>query len=297
MGCFDNEKGSRMTEPGLPVAVVTDSVATIPPALVATYGLEVVPYELIWDGQAYRDGIDITPTEFYQRFRTSETRPTTVSPTLSEFTEVYERVAPYASGIVGVFVSRALTHTAEVATLAAESSPVPVRVIDSGTATIAEGFIALEASRAAHRGANLEEVAATAERARARTGFVASLQTLEHLVRGGRGGQVARLLNEHIHVEPIVTITDGKVAPVGVARSHARAAGRMLEAMRRFVDERPIRASVMHADLPDEAEALAERVRSMFHCTEFFVSELTPVVGVHTGPAVLGIAYCIEDTA
>jgi len=286
-----------MTEPGLPVAVVTDSVACIPPALVEAYGIEVVPLVLVWDGETYLDGIDLTPTEFYQRFRMSETRPTTATPTMSEFTEVYNRMARHASGIVGVFVSGALTSTVQAATLAAVNSPVPVRVIDSRIATIAQGFIVLEASRAAHRGANLEQVAATAERARSRTGFVASLQTLEHLVRGGRAGQVARMVNEHMHVEPVVTITDGKVAPVAVARSHARAAARMLEAMRRLVDERPIRASVLHADLPDEAEALAEQVRSMFHCTEFFISELTPVMGAHTGPAVLGIAYCIEDGA
>lgn len=286
-----------MTEPGLPVAVVTDSAANIPPAVVAAYGLEVVPYHLIWDGQSYRDGVDITAAEFYQRFRTSETRPTTAVQTPSEFSDAYERIARHASGIVGVFVSAALTGTVRVATLAAVDSPVPVRVIDSRTATMAEGFIALEASRAAHRGANLEEVAATAERARSRTGFVASLQTLEYLVRGGRGGQVARLVNEHIHVEPVVTITDGKVAPVAVARSHARAADKMLEAMWRLVDERPVRAAVMHADLPDEAEVLAERVRSTFHCTEFYVTELTPVMGTHSGPALLGIAYYIEEGA
>ena len=280
-----------------PVAVVTDSAASIPRSLVEAYGIEVVPYQLIWDGQSYLDGIDMSPTEFYRRFRTSVTRPSTTVPTAGQFVEAYRSLGAWASGIVGVFVSQGLTSVVQVATLAAQEAPVPVRVVDSRAAAMAEGFVALHASRVAHRGGTLEEVAAAAEECRGRAGLLAAFQTLEHLIRGGRAGRVARAVSNRIRLEPVITIADGTLAPVAVTRSHSRSAERMVAALRRIVGERRVRASVLHADLPEDAAGLAEQVRSGFNCVEFFISELTPVMGAHTGPALLGIAYCLEEEA
>lgn len=285
-----------MTDPGR-VAVVTDSIASIPPDLVEAYGLEVVPLVLVWDGQTYLDGVDISPEEFYSLFRERDSRPTTAVPTPAAFAQAYARAAARADGIVGVFASRRLTSIISVATLAAEVAPVPVRIVDTRCAAMAEGFCVLEAARTARRGGTLEEVAGAAEDCRGRSGLVAAFQTLEHLIRLGRGTSVARMVTSRLHVEPVVTIADGSVAPVAVARSHARSADCMVRAVERAVGDRPFRASVFHADQPEDGVALAERMRAMPNCIEFVMSHLTPVMGAHTGPALLGIAYSVAEEA
>ncbi len=288
-------KDADVTETHLPVVVVTDSAASIPGDLVRAYGIEVIPFQVIWDGHTYLDGVDLTPDEFYRRFRETTTRPTTAVPTPGQFAGAFARATSRASGIVGVFVSGALTSTVDAAIRAADGLPVPVRIVDSRTALMAEGWIALAAARAAARGASLEEAAAAAEAARSRSVMIATLQTLEHLIRGGRAGKVARLATSHIHVQPVVTISDGTVAPVAVARSPEKAEDRVVEAMQRGIGDRPFRASVFHGESPEEAESLAARVRSLPNCLEFFMSHLTPVAGAHAGPAVLGVAYCVEE--
>jgi DegV family protein with EDD domain len=197
-----------------------------------------------------------------------------------------------AEQAVVVTVSSGLSNGLQVATLAAKDAPLPVHVVDSRHVTIAEGFVALEAARAAAAGATAEEVVAVAEGCRERTGMFAALQTLEHLARGGRIGQVAVFLNAHTRLRPVLTIRDGRLAPTGLARDRARAGDVMLAATRRAVGDRPVRAAVLHTVLP-EAEELAERVRSTLNCIECTTSVLSPVVGAHTGPDVLGIAYSI----
>lgn len=275
------------------VAVITDSAACLPPALVQEYGIHIVPYELVWDGESYLDGQDITPQEFYRLFRTRTTYPTTASPTIGRFVETFQRAAQEAKGIVAILVPETLTSTVRVARQAAELVDIPLRIIDAHTAATAEGFIALEAARAARRGASLDEVAAVAEACRERVGLCFTLETLEHLRRGGRIGRAATLLGARLNIQPVVTLANGQVQPVGVTRNRERALEMILAQVRRAVGERPIRAAVAHADAPEEAAILGERVQREFHCIEFFISEFTPVMGAHTGPGVVGVCYCL----
>jgi len=275
------------------IAIVTDSAACLPPALAQEYGIHIVPYELVWDGETYLDGQDITPQEFYRLFRTRPTYPTTASPTIGRFVETFQRAAQEAEGIVAILVPENLTSTVRVARQAAEMIPIPLRIIDAQTAATAEGFIALEAARAARRGASLEEVAAAAEACRKRVGLCFTLETLEHLRRGGRIGRAATLLGARLNVQPIVTLAQGQVQPVAITRNRQRALETIIAQVRRAVGDRPIRAAVAHADALEDAMILSERVQREFHCVEFFISEFTPVMGAHTGPGVVGVCYCL----
>jgi len=287
-----------MTEnPRQPIAIVTDSAACVPPALAQEYGIQVVPYQLVWDGQVYLDGQGLMPAEFYRRFRASSTYPTTATPALGQFIIAFQRAAEQAEGVVAVFVAETLTSVVRLAQQAAQEVSVPVRIVDSHTGATPEGFIALAAARAAHRGASLEEVVAAAEACRERVGMFFAMETLEHLHRGGRIGKAATLLGARLRIQPVLTLADGIVQPVTITRSRQRALDRVVEEMAKAVGTRPIRASVFHADVLNEARQLSERVQQEFSCLEFWISEFTPVMGAHTGPGIIGIAYCLEESA
>lgn len=278
------------------IAVVTDSAACIPAELVQKYDIHVVPFELVWNGQSYRDGIDITPTEFYRRLRESNSWPTTSQPALGDFATLYARLGQEVDGIVSVHVPGELSATLQTARLAAEQdSPVPVRVIDSRSAAIAEGFVVLAAARAAAAGGSLEEVAAAAEAAIPRVGLFATLETLEYLHRGGRIGEAAALLGSRLRIHPVLYLAEGRVKVAGVTRSRHKAMEQMLDLMAEQVGERPMCVSVFHADALQEVAWVESRVRARFDCQEFYTTEFTPVMGAHTGPGVIGLAFCARE--
>lgn len=278
------------------IAVVTDSVACIPPPLARELEIHVVPLEVTLERKAYLDGVDITPTQFYRRLRESRTPPTTSQPGLGKFAKLYREVGQQAEGIVSIHVVGGLSSTVEVARLAAEqASPVPIRIVNSQTATAAQGFVVLAAARAARSGASLEEVVSTAEYYRSRVGFFLTLETLEHLHRGGRIGQAAALLGSRLRIYPILRLANQRISVGGVTRSRRRALQRILELLAARAGSAPIRASVFHADALEEANWMAQEVQQRFRCVEFFISEFTPVMGAHTGPGVVGVAFCLED--
>ena len=278
------------------IAVVTDSAACIPPRFLSQYNIQVIPFQLVWEGQAFRDGVGMCPEEFYRRFRDSAAHPTTSQPTLGDFAEVYSRVGQQMEGIVSIHVPEQLSTTVAAARLAAtQASPVPVQVVDARTAAMAQGFVVLAAARAAQLGADLRTVASTAETYARRVGLFATLETLEHLHRGGRIGQAAALLGTRLHLCPILFLARGQVKVAGVPRNRQRAKEQILDLMAARVGSAPIRASVFHADAVSEAQQLAQQVQDRFRCIEFFISEFTPVMGAHTGPGTIGVAYCLEE--
>ena len=278
------------------IAVVTDSGASVPAELVQRYRIHVVPFELVWDGQSYRDGIDITPSDFYRRLRQSTSWPTTSQPSLGDFAALYAQLGQEAEGIVSIHASGELTATLHTAQLAAEQvSPVPVQVIDSRTGAAAEGFVVLAAARAAAAGGNLEEVTAAAQAAVPRVGLFATLETLEYLHRGGRIGEAAALLGSRLHVHPILYLAQGMVKVAGVARNRRKAMERILDLLVQCVGERPMCVSVFHADALEEVEWVQHKVRSRFDCQNFYITEFTPVMGAHSGPGVIGLAFCARD--
>jgi len=277
------------------IAVVTDSVACVPPALLRELDIHTVPLQVTLEGRVYLDGVDLTPTEFYRRFRETTTPPTTSQPALGSFARLYTDVGKEADGIVSIHVAGRLSGTLHTARLAAEQvTSVPIRVVDSQTAAASEGFVALAAARAARSGGSLEEVVSAAEDCRSRVGLLCTLATLEHLNRGGRIGEAAALLGSRLHIHPIINLVEEQVRIAGVTRSRHRALERVVRLLGERVGSAPIRASVFHADATQEADQMARQIQERFRCVEFFMSEFTPVMGAHTGPGTVGVAFCIE---
>ncbi len=275
-------------------AIVTDSAACLSAASVREHQIEVVPYQLVWDGQVYLDGQDLTPGEFYRKFRSCQTYPTTATPTAGHFAAAYRRAAERADSIAVLVLPQTLTSTYLVARQAAEGFDIPIQIVDAGTAACAQGFVVLAAARAANGGASLQQVVAAAEDCRARVGMFFAMETLEHLRRGGRIGRAATLLGARLSIQPVLTLAGGQVQPVAVHQRRRSAIDRVVKEVHRAVKGRPIRAAIFHADVPAEAAQLADRVQHEFHCVECAVSEFTPVMGAHTGPGIIGICYGIE---
>jgi len=277
------------------VAVVTDSVAMLPDELAREHQIGVVPILLNVGDRSYRDGIDITTSEFYQLLRTAEELPTTSAPSVGEVARVFEEALTHGESVVAIHVSARLTSVHRIATLAAQSMPAAqVHVTDSESATMAQGFIALAAARAARDGAGFEEVIRVVEHTRSKVRFFEFFETLEYLRRGGRVSSAAALIGNAIQFKPVVHIADGEVAPLARPRTRRKAIQTMIDMMEREVGDRPVRAAVLHADALEDAENLRDRVDDLFDCLELYVTEMTPVMGTHTGPGLLGLAYQLE---
>ena len=276
-------------------AVVTDSVAMLPQQLAADLGIAVVPILLNIDGRSYRDGIDLTTSEFYQRLRSRDELPTTSAPSVGEFIQVYEKALENAERVLAIHVASQLTSVYKIALMAAQSIPGKrVHVIDSQSATMAQGFVALAAARAVRSKADSEAAAKAAREVRSKVRFFAFLETLEYLRRGGRVGNVAAMMGNAIQLKPIVHIVDGQITPLARPRTRRKATQLMIDTMSAEVAGRPVHAAVLHADSLADAEQLQRRVNDQFDCLELHVTELTPVMGTHTGPGLLGLAYYVD---
>ncbi len=293
-GAGPAERGSVMRK----VAVVTDSAACLPSELIREYDISVVPFGLAWGHRVYRDGVDMTADEFYRRLRDSEELPTTSQPTAEDLVSAYQALVGKYEGVVSIHIPASLSSTLRVAKMAAEMVPdIPVRVVDCGMAVMAEGFVVLAAARAAAEGADLDEVVRAAEAMMPRVRLYASLRTLKYLARSGRVPAVAATVGSALHIHPILSMQNGRISMIARARSKERAREHILERMAADVADSPVHAAVFHAGILEEAQALQREIAAQFDCAELYVTEFTPVMGAHTGPGVLGVAFYAEDEA
>jgi DegV family protein with EDD domain len=276
------------------IAVVTDSTATIPEELVKKYNIYVAPLSITWDKVRYRDGVDLTASEFYQRLRKSDTLPTTSSAMQGEFLQIFESLQGKVDGIVAVVLTGDLGAAYNSAMSAKEMVPdVPIEVIDSKQATTALGFMAIEAAKVAAGGGTLEEVAKAARDMLPKVHCFLALDTLEYLKRGGRVSMPQALLAGWLNVKPIMELR-GKIEPVAKPRSHKKKVETLINLMKERVKDTPLHVAIMHADFAEAAEDLKKKITAEFNPAEILMSEVTPVVGTHFGPDSLAIAFYNE---
>jgi len=279
------------------VTVVTDSVANLPADVTEKYGIPIVPLRIVWDGEVFRDGVDITPQEFYVRLQEDKRMPTTSTIAPEELLQVLRPLAEEGKSIVAIFLAHELSATVDVAQKVQLLAPtLPLHVVDSRTAAMAEGFVVLEAARAAADGATVEQVVARAQAMIPRVHILGVVETLEYLRRGGRIGTAAAFLGSMLQMKPIVGIPPGHGSVIGVARPRTwkNAIEQMLELMGEEVGERPVHAAIGHGAREEEAHALAEALRQRFDVRELYITYFTPVMGVHTGP-VLSISFYADE--
>lgn len=283
------------------VAFITDSAACIPPELVEEHGIHVVPLTLVLDGKAYQDQSDSDNAQYYRQLRVARQPPTTASPPPGDYLEVLRRAARRADSVLCITVASRFSATYDSALRAAEMArdelpALRVKVIDSGTATMAQGFMVLEAARAAAAGADLEGAASRAEALKPDLGILAILDTLDYLARGGRVPRVAAWATSLIQVKPVIQLGGDRVRLAARPRTRRRARERLLALLQeRAAGARSLHLCVHHADAPEEAQTLTEEIRTALQPAELYACEFTKVMSAHTGPGLLGIAYYLDQ--
>ncbi len=281
------------------VAIITDSIACLPLEVVRQCQLRILPVNLYFDDKVYKDWVDITPAEAYKLFLKNPKHFATSAPSPMDCLEAYREVSKRVKNILCITVSAKLSMVYQSTRIAAEQARhelpgVTIEVLDSQTATAAEGLIALAAARSAVEGKSLAEVVKVAEEVRDRVSLIALMDTVRYVYRTGRIPRVAAWAGSMLNIRPIFTIS-GVVRFAGVVRSRERGIKRMLKALRSKVGLNPVHVAVMHAYASDEAEKLKERVSAELNCVELFVTEFSPVMGYACGTGTLGIAFYPED--
>ncbi|MFA4836875.1 MAG: DegV family protein, partial [Dehalococcoidia bacterium] len=222
--------------------------------------MTVVPLVINFGNVSYVDGVDLNADQFYDKLKQSDSLPTTSQPAPADFIRVYRNLAAEAEGIVSIHISKKLSGTYNSAIMGREAVETNCRieVIDSLTASMGLGLVAIQAARAAQSGATFDQVIEETHRAMARTHFFGTIDTLEYLKKGGRIGKAQALLGTLLSIKPILHCIDGEVHPLGKERTRKKALNRLFEMVQDYRDIRDV--TVLHSTTPDEAAAFIERI-------------------------------------
>lgn len=273
------------------VAIVTDSTAYLPTPILEKYSIQVIPLVLIWDGETYQDGIDITPAAFYTRLASSDSLPSTSQPSVEAFKDSFQTLLDQGKDIAAILISSGISGTVNSAFQAKTALNTDrIEVIDSQTAGMATGLQVIAAARTAATGGTLQDVTEIAKQAQSKTDVVFAVDTLEFLHKGGRIGGAKRFLGSMLNIKPILEMKAGEIDAADQVRTQKRALDRLMEIIEeRSADASPLHMAVMHSNVPDQAQALLERIEAHFKPEDLYLAELSPVIGTHVGPGTLAI--------
>lgn len=277
------------------VHIVTDSASHIPEALREELNIHVVHLPFAWDGETYLDEIDMGKREFYARLRSSSSQPTTSGPTPGSYLEKYEQLAERGGEILMIHVGSEFSSAHQTAKLAKSMLPnAPIHLIDSHSNAMGLGFQVLAVARAARDGMEFEELLDLAEDVRAKSGVIFYVEDVGYMHRGGRVNLGQRVLASILNIIPILQINGGPIEITGRARSKKAAMNKMAEIVAGIVQaERPLRIAVHHADDEKTAFALRQLVEQELNPDELMLEEVSPILGIHTGPGAVGMAYSV----
>lgn len=282
------------------VAVVCESTCCLPAELIRRYDIGIVPIPFVFGSETFLDGVDITPAQFYDKLAASRTPPKTSPPSPGEYLHAWEESARGVQAVVLVTVDGKISTLQRSALLARDLAPealpgVRIAIVDSHSAGMGQGFVALVAARAASAGQPLEQVVAAAERVRQRVKMIVTLDTLEYLSRASRIPQVAAFVGGLLAIKPVVQLSGGDIRLLTRVRTRRRSIDELFERVRMAVPAGArLYAAVQHAQAAEEAARFEQRLREAFDCAELFTTEFTPVMGGYCGPGLLGVAFYTE---
>lgn len=280
------------------VRIVTDSTADMPEGLIEAEGLDItiVPLNVQFGAETFRDKIDITNEQFLERLVRSSALPTTSQPAVGDFEETYRRLTADGATVVSIHVSSSLSGTYGAAVLAAQNVGAgdAVRVIDSRSTSLALALLPIAAGRLVRDGAGADAVVAEIESMIPRLRLIFTVDTLDFLQRGGRIGRAQALLGSLLSVKPILGLEEGVVVPVRRERTRARALDALVALA---ADLGPLETlGVIHVGVPQDAATLRERLAAAvtppMDGAAILTAEIGPVVATHVGPGGLGFVAC-----
>ncbi len=271
------------------VRIITDSMADVPEELVKKLNITVIPVNVIFGTETFRDGVDLTSEQFYAKLVATKPLPSTAVPSLAVFTAVYEKVAKEADEILFLAISHKLSGTYDTACKAAEmvKSKARIEVVDTLHVVMAEGLIAILAAKAAQAGAKLDEIIKQVKANIPRTEERMCFDTLEYLKKGGRIGAGQAFLGSILKINPVLGLKNGEVFPISRERSRSKA----IDALYNFTLEfKTIDAiAVEDATTPAEADALTQKLKAKYPNTPIYRSKVGAVMGAHVGPSVIAV--------
>jgi DegV family protein with EDD domain len=271
------------------VRIVTESTADIPTEMAAQLDIAVVPSYVVFGTESYRDGIELTKQQFYEKLSATREIPKTAAPPPAVYEAVYRRLAQEDDEIVSIHLAANLSGLYNAAAVAAAAvSEARVAVVDSGQVSMGYGWMAIAAAEAAQRGESLEEIVALVEGMKDRSHLLAMLDTLEFVYRGGRVGWVEAMVGTLMRIKPIVEVRWSEVNLIERARTWTRSLKRLTDLIQ---DLGPLeRAIVLHAGARDSAEHLADQVETIVPDWKRLIGQAGVTVASHAGPGAVGIA-------
>jgi DegV family protein with EDD domain len=276
------------------VAIVTDSTSFLPQEILDAYPIHVIPQNLHWGEESLLDNVDITPTEFYERLRTARELPTTSQPSAGRFLSFFQEVAETAESIVAILLSSDLSGTIASAHAARDmmEQSFPIEIVDTRSASLGLALVVSSMTRALDAGQDYQQIAELARKLSPHVRVLFVVDTLEYLHKGGRIGGAKRLLGSVLSIKPLLHLHEGKVEALTSVRTKKKAVERMLEVVKEESAGAPtLYMVVAHAAAPEEAQELYQMAQEQFRPAQLMLSELSPVIGTHTGPGTLGVAY------
>ena len=281
------------------VAIVTDSCASIPESLLESLGIHWVAYYIHRGQEILRDLVSIQREEFFRWLPTARELPTTASPGPGDYLQVYEHLSreEAAKDIVSIHMtskgSGAYQAARAAQAMAQESIPgTRIEVIDTQNVAMAHGWVAIEAARAALSGKSIGEILELIESLIPRVRMIQTADTLKYLYMGGRIGAAKRLVGAMLNIKPLIGMQDGVIVPLGVERSRQRAYRAIVDRVEKVVGPRGrLKIAYVHAAARQEAEKLKAMVEARLACAESMIAELSPALGVHSGPGTAGVCF------
>jgi acyl-phosphate glycerol 3-phosphate acyltransferase len=274
-------------------AIFTDSIASLPAELAEREDIHIVPMSLILDGQALPDDGNIDRRAFYQALRTIAARPTTAAPSPGEFLNRIQALDGRVSAALILTPPADLTQCYNSARLAAEqlADRLRVEVMDCGVAGPAQGLMAILAARLARQGASLDEIKNALNETRQQIGMIGVLDTLSFIEHSGRVSAIRPLINAALRVYPVLTLREGQIHLEGMERTRRKAIERMLIWLEKNLKSEGSVLICFHADDANCAEQIAQTLKEKLNPAEMYITEMTPVIGAHAGPGLVGVAW------
>lgn len=276
--------------------IVMDSAGDIPDEWCQEYDVVVIPVNIQFENKTYLQGVDLSNDDFYRLADSTGVIPKTSQPTPQQFVELYKKIAQASDTILSLHVTSKLSGTFNSAVLAAQELKDKLKVIpfDSGSGSVAMGFMCKEARQLERAGATLQTIVNRLDEIRKNVSIVLTLDTLEYARKSGRVKRLQAALATLINIKPIVILKDGALDMKERVRTRQRAISRVVEIIHERVDDQLVNVAVVHAQSLDAAKQLIQKVNETLHVNELILSELSIGVAANLGPGTIGvIAYAV----
>src|SRR5699024_2704327 len=279
------------------IALVTDSTSYLPEEILKKYNVSVIPLNVIFENESYREGIEMTTEEFYEKVKSEEKLPTTSQPSIGELVNLYETLSKEHDAIISIHISKALSGTYEASKTAGQMvENVEVYSVDAAITTMPQGFLVMEAGEMIQQGMTPESIVTRLNQLSENMRAYFMVADLGHLQRGGRLSGAQKLIGSLLNIKPVLYITEGEIRPFEKIRSKNKALKRILDLLEKDAMNKSIqKLAFIHANNESGALDLQKKFKDKHPKVETYVSYFGPVIGTHLGEDSLGIAWYFES--